>query len=144
MLDNLIYPLLLAIFGGLNILQLIFPRKTKRQIEAKTKSSEIDSQQKAADLMQDQYDYVLKQLTKFQTEYFNLLETVQESSRAYTETIEQKCNEIAELKSKIAYFRGIRCYRCDCSRRIEKYEPDKTSTGQPTQLTITKKQEDKK
>lgn len=144
MLDNLIYPLLLAIFGGLNILQLIFPRKTQRQVEAKTKGSEIDTQQKASDLFQDQYDYVLKQLTKYQTDYFNLLETVQQSARAHTETIEQKCNEIAELKSKIAYFRGIRCYRCDCSQRIREYVKQDDKQPQQESGTTTEQQEDKK
>lgn len=122
MLETLIYPLLLALFAGTDILTFVLWRKTKRRVEAKTKSSEIETQQKAVDLAQDQYDYVLQQLTKYQTEYFSLLDRVQSSARTHTEEIEQKCNEIAELKSKVAYFRGIRCYRCDCGQRIREYQ----------------------
>lgn len=122
MLDSVIYPVLLSLFAGLNIFQFVYPRLTKRRIEADTKSSELDTSQKAVDLAQDQYDYVLKQLTKYQTEYFALLDRVQTSARTHTEEIEQKCNEIAGLKSKVAYFRGIRCYRCDCGQRIREYQ----------------------
>ena len=122
MLETLIYPLLLALFAGTDILTFVLWRKTKRRVEAKTKSSEIETQQKAVDLAQDQYDYVLQQLTKYQAEYFSLLDRVQSSARTHTEEIEQKCNEIAELKSKVAYFRGIRCYRCDCGQRIREYQ----------------------
>lgn len=122
MLETLIYPLLLALFAGTDILTFVLWRKTKRRVEAKTKSSEIETQQKAVNLAQDQYDYVLQQLTKYQTEYFSLLDRVQSSARAHTEEIEQKCSEIAELKSKVAYFRGIRCYRCDCGQRIREYQ----------------------
>lgn len=122
MLETLIYPLLLALFAGTDVLTFVLWRKTKRRVEAKTKSSEIETQQKAVDLAQDQYDYVLQQLTKYQNEYFSLLDRVQSSARAHTEEIEQKCNEIAELKSKVAYFRGIRCYRCDCGQRIREYQ----------------------
>lgn len=122
MLENFVYPLLLMLFGGLNIIQFIFPRQTKRKVEADTQSHEIDAQHKASDLLQDQYEYVLQQLTKYQADYFELSEKVRTSARTHTEEIEQKCKEIAELKSKIAYFRGIRCYRSDCSHRIREYQ----------------------
>lgn len=125
MLESVIYPILIALFAGTDVLTFVLWRKTKRRVEAQTKAHEIDTQQKAVDLAQDQYDYVMQQLTKYQTEYFALLDRVQTSARAHSEEIESKCNEIAELKSKVAYFRGIRCYRCDCSQRIREYQKPK-------------------
>ena len=32
--------------------------------------------------------------------------------------IDGKCNEIAQLKSKLSYFKGLRCYRSACANRM--------------------------
>lgn len=41
-----------------------------------------------------------------------------------SKAIADKCTEIASLKSKVTYLKGIRCYNFTCANRI-KENPDK-------------------
>lgn len=109
----------LSLLGGLNIFQFIFFRKTKRRLEAETAKTEIETAQAKVDLHQDQYDYVSEQLSKIQQEYYDLAARYRETMTEHLKEIDQKCNEIAELKSKLVYFKGLRCYRSDCAERIK-------------------------
>lgn len=116
--------------GGLNIFQFIFWRLKKQTMVAEANSASTDAEQKKIDLQQDQYDYLLSKLTQYQEEYFQLGERMKEESKKHADDISasnqrfmtvvgEKCNEIAELKSKLIYFKGLRCYRSDCSQRIK-------------------------
>ena len=42
-----------------------------------------------------------------------------------SQAISAKCNEVASLKSKVTYLKGIRCYNFTCKNRIM-VNPDKT------------------
>jgi hypothetical protein len=42
-----------------------------------------------------------------------------------SQAISAKCNEIATLKSKVTYLKGIRCYNFTCKHRTIT-NPDKT------------------
>ena len=115
--------------GGLNIFQLIWWRSEKRKLAAEADSATADAKQKEIDLQQDQYDYLLEKLSKYQQDYFALADKMQESTHTYLQTINAKCNEIAELKSKLIYFKGLRCYKSDCSMRIKCNPKDKENNG---------------
>lgn len=114
-----ILAILASLLGGLNIFQIIFFRKTKRRLEAETAKTEVETEQAKTDLHQDQYDYVNEQLSKIQQEYYDLAAKYRETMTQHLMEIDQKCNEIAELKSKLVYFKGLRCYRSDCATRIK-------------------------
>jgi hypothetical protein len=119
--STIILTIATTLLGGLNIFQVIFWRVEKRKMNADASALEADAKHKGIDLQQDQYDYLLEKLSTFQTEYFELLEKVQKGAKEHAELINTKCNEIAELKSKLTYYRGISCYKSDCSTRITRY-----------------------
>lgn len=137
-LDNLyvtILGILSTLFGGLNIFQFLFYRSEKKKSEAEAESANIDAKQKNIDLQQDQFDYLLDKLTKYQNDYFELAEKLQEeanrhatemqeTTQRFTSIINEKCNEIAELKSKIIYFKNLRCYNTNCPHRMSQNPKD--------------------
>ena len=88
-----------SLLAGTNIYQLICYRSMKEKLGAEAKTASVTAHQKEIDLHQDQYDYLLKKLSEFQ--------------------------KLAELKSKLIYFKGLRCYRSDCSQRIRINPDDK-------------------
>jgi hypothetical protein len=104
--------------SGINIFQFIYYKTQRDKLRADANAATADAKHKDIDLQQDQYDYLLAKLTKFQVDYFELLEKVQSDSREHSEVINIKCNEIAELKSKLIYYKGLKCYKSDCSLRI--------------------------
>lgn len=118
-----------SLLAGMNVLQFIFWRKTKRKYEAETAKTEVETEQAKTDLHQDQYDYVNEQLSKIQQEYYDLAARYRETMTKHLMEIDEKCNEIAELKSKLVYFKGLRCYRSDCNIRI-KESPYKKAKGE--------------
>lgn len=120
--------ILSALLGGVNILQLIFFRSTKKKYSAEAQKAEVEVQQAKADMHQDQYDYVNEQLSKIQQEYYSLAAKYRETMTAHLQEIDQKCNEIAELKSKLVYFKGLRCYCSDCANRIKESPYKKNDT----------------
>lgn len=119
--STIILTIATTLLGGLNVFQMIFWRIEKRKMVADASALETEAKQKGIDLQQDQYDYLLEKLSKFQSDYFELLEKVQKDAKGHAELINTKCNEIAELKSKLTYYRGISCYKSDCSTRILRY-----------------------
>lgn len=119
--STIILTIATTLLGGLNVFQMIFWRIEKRKMVAGASALETEAKQKGIDLQQDQYDYLLEKLSKFQSDYFELLEKVQKDAKGHAELINVKCNEIAELKSKLTYYRGISCYKSDCSTRILRY-----------------------
>lgn len=118
MLDTIL-SILVALLGGVNIFQFLFLRSTKKKYEAEAEKVKTAADHDKLDLHQDQYDYVNAQLTKIQQEYYDLASRYRETMTAHLLEIDGKCNEIAELKSKLTYFKGLRCYRSDCPTRTQ-------------------------
>lgn len=120
--------ILVTSLGGINIFQFVYYKTQRDKLRAEADTAITEARHKDIDLQQDQYDYILGKLTKFQTDYFDLLEKVQTDAREHSEVINTKCNEIADLKSKLIYYKGLKCYKSDCSLRIivnpkkDKYE----------------------
>ena len=90
----------------------------KEKFNAEAHTASVEAKHKEIDLHQDQYDYLLTKLSEFQKQYFELSSRLQQETQLHLEAINAKCNELAELKSKLIYFKGLRCYRSDCSHRI--------------------------
>lgn len=129
MLDTIL-AILTALFGGANILQFLFYRATKKKYEADADKASTAAAHDKLDLHQDQYDYVNAQLSKIQEEYYALADRCRKMTSDHLLEIDGKCNEIAELKSKVTYFKGLRCYRADCPTRIQEspYKDKLTAT----------------
>lgn len=111
-------------------------KSKKKQVEAEAESSMIDVEQKKTDLKQDQYDYLQRTCDKYIKDYHELegdfrkqiSELREQMDRIMLEksqAISAKCNEIATLKAKVTYLKGIRCYNFTCEHRIMT-NPDKT------------------
>ena len=105
--------------------------KSKRiQAMAEAESTEIEVEHKKQDLKQDQYDFLQKTCDKYIKDYHTLENDFRKQLQALRDEIDKlslekskaisdKCNEIAELKSKVTYLKGIRCYNFTCQHRIK-------------------------
>ena len=105
--------------------------KSKRiQAMAEAESTEGEVEHKKQDLKQDQYDFLQKTCDKYIKDYHTLendfrkqLQTLRDEidkiSLEKSKAISDKCNEIAELKSKVTFLKGIRCYNFTCQNRIK-------------------------
>ena len=124
---------ILAIFStvscGLNIFQFIFWKTQRDKMRAEADSSMTDAHRKDIDLQQDQYDYLLQKLNEYQEQYFTLSKKLQDEMMSHMSDINAKCDEIAALKSKLIYFKGLRCYRSDCGHRISKNPQKEENNG---------------
>lgn len=118
-----------SLLAGTNIYQLICYRSMKEKMNAEAKTASVEAQKKEFDLHQDQYDYLLTKLSDFQKQYFEMSSRLQQETQKHLEVINSKCNELAELKSKLIYFKGLRCYKSDCSLRIRINPEDKKVEG---------------
>ena len=97
---------------------------------AEAESTEVEVEHKKQDLKQDQYDFLQKTCDKYIKDYHTLendfrkqLQTLRDEidkiSLEKSKAISDKCNEIAELKSKVTFLQGIRCYNFTCQNRIK-------------------------
>lgn len=120
-----------SLLAGTNIYQLICYRSMKEKIGAEAKAASVEATHKEIDLHQDQYDYLLNKLSEFQRQYFDMSSRLQTEMQQHLEVINSKCNELAELKSKLVYFKGLRCYKSDCSLRIRVNPEDKVVSNSP-------------
>ena len=105
--------------------------KSKRiQAMAEAESTEVEVEHKKQDLKQDQYDFLQKTCDKYIKDYHTLendfrkqLQTLRDEidkiSLEKSKAISDKCNEIAELKSKVTFLQGIRCYNFTCQNRFK-------------------------
>ena len=105
--------------------------KSKRiQAMAEAETTEVEVEHKKQDLKQDQYDFLQKTCDKYIKDYHTLendfrkqLQTLRDEidkiSLEKSKAISDKCNEIAELKSKVTFLQGIRCYNFTCQNRIK-------------------------
>ena len=101
--------------------------KSKRlQAMAEAESTAVEVEHKK----QDQYDFLQKTCDKYIKDYHTLendfrkqLQTLRDEidkiSLEKSKAISDKCNEIAELKSKVTFLQGIRCYNFTCQNRIK-------------------------
>lgn len=118
--------------GGIGAaITYIFTFKAKKlQAEAEAESTEIEVEHKKQDLKQDQYDFLQKTCDKYIKDY-HILENdfrkqlqvlrdeIDKVSLEKSKAISDKCTEIAELKSKVTYLKGICCYNFTCQHRIK-------------------------
>lgn len=108
-------------------------KKNKQKLKPNLQWSMLS---RKTDLKQDQYDYLQKACDKYIKDYHELegdfrkqiselREQMDKIMLEKSQAISAKCNEIATLKSKVTYLKGIRCYNFTCKHRIMT-NPDKT------------------
>ena len=125
--------------GGLGaaITYLFTFQSKKKQADAEAEQCILEVEHKKEDLKQDQYDFLQKTCDKYIKDYHELESDfrkqlqglrgeIDKVSFEKSKAIADKCTEIAELKSKVTYLKGIRCYNFTCQNRI-KQNPDKHS-----------------
>ena len=126
--------------GGLGAaITYIFTFNSKKK-QAEAEQSLVEVQHKKEDLKQDQYDFLQKTCDKYIKDYHELESDfrkqlqglrgeIDKVSFEKSKAIADKCTEIAELKSKVTYLKGIRCYNFICQHRI-KQNPEENKSKQ--------------
>ena len=103
--------------------------KRIREAEAKQSEKTVESMTTAND--RDKFESMYVQITKMMQDYNNLSDdyrsyrqvaTVKE--RNFQKKVDEKCQELAALKSQVQYLKGLRCYNTTCTHRI-KTNPEK-------------------
>ena len=153
MTQEQIYGLLLALLGGLNIFQLLFPKIQKRKMQAEASTAEADANsaalvamEKKMELQKAQFDYLNEQLEKaLKSNYETQIARKEESERYLTEVTELR-QEIVDLKSNIMDLNSTMkqmaeevCKRPNCAKRIKSDE--KKSPSKKTVKSNPKKEE---
>lgn len=123
--------ILTGIFAGTNIWQFIHFKIQKEKLraeadklKAQADEEKVNAKHKGLDLMQDQADYLIEKLNAVQSDYVALQKQMRDEMTSHLTAINAKCNEIAQLKSQVIYFKGLRCYKSDCSCRISQNPKD--------------------
>lgn len=121
-----ILSIIVALFGGANILQFLFFRSTRRKVQAEALEAQTDAKQKAVDLHQDQYDYVSTQLSSLQEQYYSLTQKYRETLIAHLAEVDEKCEQIAALQKTATRLKQISCTNHECKeRQVSDFEPIK-------------------
>ncbi len=89
--------LVAALFGGLNIFQIIFWKAEKQKHQAEAFSAEADARQKSIDLQQDHYDFLQQKLSEWEKQYYDVVEKLQDTLKEKAEMARQ----ISELKAEV-------------------------------------------
>lgn len=119
--------------GGLGaiLMQLYTAKVNKTKLIKEVEDAHVDIERKKQDNHHDAFDSMYQQLNRCMEDYTALSDAYRdhrEKSRQYEESvqaqIQEKYNELASLKAKIIYLKGIRCYDTLCPKRI-KVNPDK-------------------
>ena len=123
------------LLGGGGIGSLVtwaFQFKSEKRIkEAEAEQSEKTVESMATANDRDKFESMYVQITKMMQDYNNLSDdyrsyrqvaTVKE--RNFQKKVDEKCQELATLKSQVQYLKGLRCYNTTCSHRI-KTNPEK-------------------
>lgn len=123
-----------VVFGGslgAILMQLYTAKINKEKLKKEVEEAEAEIERKRLETKQDAFDTVYAQLTKclndyntISDEYHAHREKVRKYEEAVQEKIRRKCDELAELKAKVTYFRGLRCYNTICPNRV-RTNPDK-------------------
>lgn len=118
--------------GGLGacITYLFTFKSQKKKTEAEAESTVVEVEKQKEELKHDQYDYLQKTCDKYIKDYHELegefrrqlsglRDQIDSLMLEKSQVIQEKCNEIAELKSKVTYLKGIRCYDFTCPNRLK-------------------------
>ena len=119
--------------GGIgSLLTWIFHFKA----EKKLKNIEVQRNEKSLENItntvdRDKFEYMYVQITKMMQDYNNLSDdyrTYRQSAvlteRNFQKKVDEKCQELAALRSQIQYLKGLRCYNTTCPNRIN-FNPEK-------------------
>jgi len=132
-MTEIILSILTVLLGGTNIFQLFYIRAERRKQAAAAEEVETESNRKKYELSKDQANDLYDSLNKLNAEYVELQKQIREQAARNTQAIVDKCEIIADLKGKVAYFKGLRCYKSDCSQRIS--HNTKTAKDESSQTT---------
>lgn len=131
---NAIIDVLSLLFGGgigAVLMQLYTAKVNKSKLVAETEDTLTEVARKKQDNLQDAFDTMYQELNQCMKDYTAISEEYREhreKMRKYEESVQKqihdKCIELAELKSKITYLKGIRCYNTTCLSRI-RTNPDR-------------------
>lgn len=135
------------IFGGsigAGLMQLYTARVNKQKLAAELQGALVETERKKQDNKQDAFDTMYKELNQCMKDYSAISKEYREhreEMRKYEEAVQKqihtKCIELAELKSKLTYFKGIRCYDTLCQHRI-RIDPDE-KTKEKGEATVSQK-----
>lgn len=119
--------------GGIgSFITWVFHFKSEKRIkEAEARQSEQTAESMTTANDRDKFESMYVQITKMMQDYNNLSDdyrnyrqgaTVKE--RNFQKKVDEKCQELAALKSQVQYLKGLRCYNTTCPHRI-KTNPEK-------------------
>lgn len=119
--------------GGIGsfVTWLVQLKAEKRLKEAEAAQSESTAESMNIANKKDKFEAMYVQITKMMHDYNELSDdyrayrqvaTVKE--RNFQKKVDDKCQELAALKSQIQYLKGLRCYDTTCPNRI-KTNPEK-------------------
>lgn len=131
--------ILSLLFGGgigAVLMQLYTARVNKSKLIAETEDTMTEVARKKQDNLQDAFDTMYQELNQCMKDYTAISEEYREhreKMRKYEESVQEqirnKCVELAELKSKITYLKGIRCYNTLCVHRV-RINPDRQTSAE--------------
>lgn len=119
--------------GGIGalLMQLYTAKVNKKKLAAEAEEAAASASRKKQDNRQDAFETMYQQLNKCIADYTAISEEYRkhrEKMRKYEEAVQaqihDKCVELAAMKAKITYLKGIRCYNTLCPNRIRE-NPDK-------------------
>jgi len=108
--------ILASLFGGLNILQLVFWQAEKKKANASAEAIELDNEKKQQEMRRDEVERLYKQLDELTEKWFKMQKEANEAM-----------NQVAVMKAELTYLKGLRCYNTLCSVRIRHKENDPQS-----------------
>ena len=114
-----IQTLLLTLFGGLNIVQLLSYNHLRRKIKADEDIQSIEATKQECLLHNNQYDYLIGKLQYFQAEHFKLLDKVNQDTEGYIKRIESLNIEIYQVRAEVKKYKLQSCSRTGCQQRIQ-------------------------
>lgn len=119
--------------GGIgSLITWIFQFKSENRIKkAEAKQSEQAAESMVTANNKDKFESMYIQITKMMQDYNNLSDDYRNyrqgaivKERNFQKKVDEKCQELAALKSQVQYLKGLRCYNTTCPHRI-KTNPEK-------------------
>lgn len=119
--------------GGISsFLTWLYKRNAdKRKAEAEAAQSEHLAESMKNANSKDKFESMYVQITKMMQDYNNLSDDYRNyrqgavvKERNFQKKVDDKCQELAALKSQVQYLKGLRCYNTTCPHRI-KTNPEK-------------------
>lgn len=119
--------------GGLGsfITWAVHLKAEKRLKEAEAAQSESTLESMNINNHKDRFEYMYVQITKMMQDYNELSDDYRHyrqnaivKERSFQQKVDDKCQELAALKSQVQYLKGLRCYNTTCPNRV-KFNPEK-------------------